>query len=100
MVRIAENVGHAMTYKVLTLDTQKIIYHSNLCSASSDDPNQHQFLAPLILLAALFSLNPVMISNNSMHGLSRQLKTMRISWHTTLNISNSFAPSMMMLPKR
>jgi len=41
MVGIAKNVGHAMTYKVLTVDTQKIIYHSNLCSASSADPNQH-----------------------------------------------------------
>ena len=41
MVGIAENVGHAMTYKVLTTDTQKIIYHSNLHSASSGDPNQH-----------------------------------------------------------
>jgi len=27
MVGIAENVGHAMTYKVITVDTQKIIYH-------------------------------------------------------------------------
>ncbi len=41
MVGIAEHVGHAMTYKVLTVDTQKIIYHSNLCSASSSDPNLH-----------------------------------------------------------
>jgi len=41
MVGIAESVGHAMTYKVLTADTQKIIYYSNLCSASSEDPNWH-----------------------------------------------------------
>ena len=40
MVGIAENVGHAMTYKVLTADTQKIIYRSDLCSAYSVDPNQ------------------------------------------------------------
>ncbi len=39
MVGIAENVRHAMTYKVLTVNTQKIIYHSNLYSASSADPN-------------------------------------------------------------
>ncbi len=39
MVGIAEHVGHTMTYKVLTVDTQKVIYHSNLCSASSSDPN-------------------------------------------------------------
>jgi len=32
-------VGHETPYKVLTIDTQKIIYHSNLCSASSSDPN-------------------------------------------------------------
>jgi len=41
MVGIAENVGHAKTYKVLTVNTQKIIYHSNLHSASSADHNQH-----------------------------------------------------------
>ena len=41
MVGIAENVGHAMTYKVLTVDTQKVIYCSNLCSASPTDPNWH-----------------------------------------------------------
>jgi len=41
MVGIAESVGHAMTYKVLTVDTQKIIYCSNLPSASSEDSNQH-----------------------------------------------------------
>jgi len=39
MVSIAKHVGHAMTYKVLTVDTQKVIYHSNHCSASSSDPN-------------------------------------------------------------
>jgi len=41
MVGIAEHVGHAMTYKVLTVDTQKVIYCSNLRSASSSDPNLH-----------------------------------------------------------
>ncbi len=41
MVGIAEHVGHTMTYKVLTIDTQKVIYHSNLCSTSSSDPNLH-----------------------------------------------------------
>jgi len=30
-----------MTYKVLIIDAQKIIYCSNICSASSDDPNMH-----------------------------------------------------------
>jgi hypothetical protein len=32
-VGIAEHVGHAMTFKVLTDDTQKIVYHSNIRSA-------------------------------------------------------------------
>ena len=32
-VGIAENVGHAMTFKILTDDTQKIIYRSNVRSA-------------------------------------------------------------------
>jgi len=41
MVGIAEHVGDAMTYKILTVDTQKVTYHSNLCSASSSDPNLH-----------------------------------------------------------
>ena len=41
---IAEHVGHTMTYKVLTIDTQKIIYHSNLRSVSSSDPNLHVLL--------------------------------------------------------
>jgi len=39
MVGIAEHVGHAMTYKILTVDTQKDIYRSNVRSASSSDPN-------------------------------------------------------------
>ncbi len=30
MVGIAKHVGHVMTYKVLTVDTQKMIYHSSL----------------------------------------------------------------------
>jgi len=41
MVGIAEHVGHAMTYKILTVDTQKVIYHSNVHSAFSSDPNLH-----------------------------------------------------------
>ena len=32
-VGIAENVGHALTFKVLTDDTKKIIYRSRICSA-------------------------------------------------------------------
>jgi hypothetical protein len=36
-VGISENVGNFMTFKILTDDTHKIIYCSNLCSAH--DPN-------------------------------------------------------------
>jgi hypothetical protein len=36
-VGISENVGNFMTFKILTNNTHKIIYHSNLCSVR--DPN-------------------------------------------------------------
>ena len=32
-VRVAEHVGNAMTFKILTDDTKKIIYHSEVRSA-------------------------------------------------------------------
>ena len=38
-VGIAEHVGHAMTFKILTDDTREIIYHSNIRSAL--DPKSH-----------------------------------------------------------
>jgi len=59
---IAENVGHAMTYKVLTIDTQKIIYHSNLHSASL-----------LILTSMLLSLVGSLLP--SQHHLQYQVAT-------------------------
>jgi hypothetical protein len=37
-VGFAENVGHSSTYKLLTLDTRKIIYRSRIRIAS-EDPN-------------------------------------------------------------
>jgi hypothetical protein len=37
MVGFSENVGHAMTYKLLTCDTHKIIHHSSIRSA--EDPS-------------------------------------------------------------
>ena len=41
-VGIGESVGHAMTFKLLTVDTNKIIYRSNVCSAEDPDyPNLH-----------------------------------------------------------
>ena len=36
-VGIGESVGHAMTCKLLTVDTKKIIYHSNVRSAEDSD---------------------------------------------------------------
>ena len=40
-VGIAENVGHAMTYKILTSDTNKIICRSSVRPAAGSDPNLH-----------------------------------------------------------
>ena len=40
-VGIAENVGHDMTYKILTDDTKKVIYRSNVHSAlTKEDHNK------------------------------------------------------------
>ena len=39
-VGIAEHVGHAMTYKILTKDTKKVICRSNIRPATSQDPNK------------------------------------------------------------
>ena len=38
-VGIAENVGHAMTFKILTDDTRKTIYRSNICPVNDSAPN-------------------------------------------------------------
>jgi hypothetical protein len=41
-VGIAKHVGHTMTFKILTNDTQEVIYHSNVCPATdSDSHNLH-----------------------------------------------------------
>jgi hypothetical protein len=45
-VGIAEHVGHAMTFKVLTDDTRKIIYRSNIRSAA-DSKSRNLRLDPL-----------------------------------------------------
>jgi hypothetical protein len=55
-VGIAEHVGHAMTFKILTYDTHKIIYCSNIRSALDPDSwnlhmeplNDDKVLAPII----------------------------------------------------
>ena len=40
-VGIAKNVGHTMTYQILTDDTKKVIYRSNVCSAlTKEDCNK------------------------------------------------------------
>jgi hypothetical protein len=45
-VGVSENVGHFMTYKILTDDTRQIIHHSNIRSAA--DPNARNLrLEPL-----------------------------------------------------
>ena len=38
-VGIAENVGHSMTFKILTSDTNKVIYRSSVRSAERGDRN-------------------------------------------------------------
>ena len=44
-VGITENVGHAMTYKILTNDTKKVIYRSNVHSAlTKEDRNKCVYL--------------------------------------------------------
>ena len=55
-VGIAENVGHAMTYKILTDDTKKVIYRSNVRSAlTKEDRNKRvdllggEEVAPIIV---------------------------------------------------
>ena len=53
---IAEHVGHAMTFKVLTDDTKKIIYHSNIRLALDpksrnlrlDPLNDDEYIKPII----------------------------------------------------
>jgi hypothetical protein len=45
-VGVAEHVGHAMTFKILTDDTQHIIYHSNIWS-TLDPKHQNLHLDPL-----------------------------------------------------
>ena len=36
-VGFSESVGHAMTYKVLTSDTRKVLYRSRVCLANESD---------------------------------------------------------------
>ena len=38
---VAHNVGDALTYKILTDDTKKIIYHSAIRPHDDKDPNNH-----------------------------------------------------------
>ena len=43
-VGIAEHVGHAMTWKILTDDTNKVLYRSNVCTAT--DPTSQNWRLP------------------------------------------------------
>ena len=45
MVGVAEHVGHALTYKILT-DKKKVIYRSNVRSAEKGYPNLRVDLSP------------------------------------------------------
>jgi hypothetical protein len=45
-VGVSENVGHFMTYKILTDDTRRIIHRSNICSAA--DPNARNLRLDLL----------------------------------------------------
>ena len=38
---VAHNVGDALTYKILTDDTKKLIYHSAVRPRDDKDPNNH-----------------------------------------------------------
>lgn len=37
-VKVAETIGHYMTYKILTLDTHEVFYCSSICSAEPNHP--------------------------------------------------------------
>jgi hypothetical protein len=45
-VGVSENVGHFMTYKILTDDTRQIIHRSNIRSAA--DPNERNLRLDLL----------------------------------------------------
>jgi hypothetical protein len=45
-VGVSKNVGHFMTYKILTEDTHRIIHHSNIHSAA--DPNARNLCLDLL----------------------------------------------------
>ena len=45
---VAHNVGDALTYKILTDDTKKIIYRSAVSPRDDKDPNNHFYFASYI----------------------------------------------------
>jgi hypothetical protein len=53
-VGVSENVGHFMTYKILTDDTHRIIHHSNICSAA--DPNARNLRLDPLIKGAFFQI--------------------------------------------
>ena len=70
-VGIAEHVGHAMTFKILTDNTRKIIYHSNIRSAV-DPKSQNMCMEPLnddpVLAPIIKSRHDHASSDSSHHG--------------------------------
>ena len=38
---MAHNIGDALTYKILTDDTKKVIYHSAVRPRDDNEPNNH-----------------------------------------------------------
>ena len=67
LVGIAQHVGHALTYKVLTSDTNKVICRSEIRTADSpndrnkrlDPPDGETSEPPLIVKSKLDSLSPI-----------------------------------------
>jgi hypothetical protein len=45
VVGISEHCGHALTYKLLSSESDAIIYHSLLCPATPDDANVRAFMS-------------------------------------------------------
>jgi len=75
-VGIAESVGDAMTYKVLTDDTKKVIYHSSVRSALIGSSLPYLMFYLMIFLDALFCFLLMMMVNAFELLLSKRSLTM------------------------
>ena len=127
-VGIAEYVGHAMTYKILTDDTKKVIYRSNVCSAltkedrnkrvdllggeevapiikSSSDEDEHPrkpmlIFDPTDLVGHTFLMDPQENGERYHTKILEAHTRMKSSFPSTLTTSNSSVLSMMTCTKR